>query len=202
MTLFSKTNLCVMSMELIFVLVFIKCINVPFYIGADWEFIGWSKLFQVLCSARNLIAIGCVIGAGWSESVYWLLRHEIKGSPSSISSRISNVKNKDVEYLSLLFTILTIVSFDFDNYRDITVFLIVFFLYCVLLTNTEWYATDPILRLRGLHLYSGDSKNLPKETMFLSFETIIPSSDEITRSYQKISETVYWLYPTSATNKN
>lgn len=193
MTLFSKTNLCVMSMELIFVLVFIKCINIPFYIGADWEFIGWSKLLHVLCSARNFIAICCVVGIAWSESVYWHLRYKLKGSPSSISTKISNVENKDVEYLSLLFTILTIISFDFGDYRDIAVFLVVFCIYCVLLTGTDWYATNPILRLRGLHLYSGDPQKLPKETLFLSFETI-PSTKEVTRSYQKISETVYWLY--------
>ena len=196
MRLISKTNLCIMSLELIFILVFIKSIDLPFYFGPDWEFIGWSSLLSQLCNFRNIIAVCCVIGIVWSESVYWHLRHRLKGSPSSIPAKITNIKNKDVEYMSLLFTILTIVSFNFDDMRDIIIFLIIFFIYCVLLKCTDWFASDPVLHLRGLHLYSGEFRNLSQETTFISFENI-RSGQEINRSYQKISSTVYWLYPQS-----
>lgn len=194
MNFLNKTNLCIMSMELIFILVFIKAIDVPIYFGQDWEFIGWSNLF--LYRPGNVISALCLLGVMWSEVVYWQLRHKVKGSPTTISGKISNVVNKDVEYLSLLFTILTVVSFDLGDMRDVAVFIVVLLLYYVLLKSTDWYATDPILRLRGLHLYSGETAHMPKGTIFLSFEEI-SSGQDLFRPYQKISKTVYWLYDKS-----
>ena len=156
MKLLSKTNLCIMSMELIFILAFVKSINIPVYFGSDWEFVGWSNLF--LQHPGNFVAFFCLIGLIWSQCVYWTLRHKLKGSPDTLPVRICNIENKDAEYLSLLFTILTIVSFDFSNIRDIIVY------------------------------------KLPKNTIFLSYGEI-PLDNEIVRSYQKISRTVYWLCP-------
>lgn len=192
MKLINKTNLCVMSMELIFILAFIKSIDIPVYFGPDWEFVGWGNLF--LDRPRNFVALFCLLGFLWSQCVYWMLRHKLKGSPDTLPVKIQNIENKDAEYMSLLFTILTIVSFDFSNIRDIIVFAIVFVLYCVLLKRTDWYAASPILALKGFRLYGGETDKLPKETIFLSYGEI-PLDEEIVRSFQKISRTVYWLCP-------
>ena len=192
MKLINKTNLCTMSMELIFILAFIKSIDVPVYFGSDWEFIGWGNLF--LDRPRNFVALFCLLGFLWSQCVYWMLRHKLKGSPDTLPVKIQNIENKDAEYMSLLFTILTIVSFDFNNIRDIIVFAVIFILYCVLLRRTDWFAASPILALKGFHLYAGETDKLPKGTMFLTYGEI-PLDNEIVRSYQKISRTVYWLYP-------
>lgn len=192
MKLINKTNLCIMSMELIFILAFIKSIDIPVYFGPDWEFVGWGNLF--LDRPRNFVALFCLLGFLWSQYVYWMLRHKLKGSPDTLPVKIQNIENKDAEYMSLLFTILTIVSFDFSNIRDIIVFAIVFVLYCVLLKRTDWYAASPILALKGFHLYAGETDKLPKGTMFLTYGEI-PFNPEIVRTYQKISETGYWLFP-------
>lgn len=192
MKLINKTNLCIMSMELIFILAFIKSIDIPVYFGPDWEFIGWSNLFLV--RPGNFIALFSLLGFMWSQGVYWMLHHKLKGSPDTLPIQIRNIENKDAEYMSLLFTILTIVSFDFSNIRDIIVFAIVFVLYCVLLKRTDWYAASPILALKGFRLYGGETDKLPKETIFLSYGEI-PLDEEIVRSFQKISRTVYWLCP-------
>lgn len=192
MKLINKTNLCIMSMELIFILAFVKSIDIPVYLGFDWEFIGCSNLF--LARPGNFVALFSLLGFVWSQCVYWALRHKLKGSPDTLPIKISNIENKDVEYMSLLFTILTIVSFDFNNIRDIIVFAVIFILYCVLLRRTDWFAASPILALKGFHLYAGKTDQLPKGTMFLTYGEI-PFNPEIVRTYQKISETVYWLYP-------
>lgn len=192
MKLINKTNLCIMSMELIFILAFVKSINIPVYFGSDWEFVGWSNLFLV--RPGNFIALFSLLGFMWSQGVYWTLRHKLKGSPDTLPIKIRNIENKDVEYMSLLFTILTIVSFDFNNIRDIIVFAVIFILYCVLLRRTDWFAASPILALKGFYLYAGETDKLPKGTMFLTYGEI-PFNPEIVRTYQKISETVYWLYP-------
>lgn len=192
MKLINKTNLCIMSMELIFILAFIKSIDIPVYFGPDWEFIGWSNLFLV--RPGNFIALFSLLGFMWSQGVYWMLHHKLKGSPDTLPIQIRKIENKDAEYMSLLFTILTIVSFDFSNIRDIIVFAIVFVLYCVLLKRTDWYAASPILALKGFRLYGGETDKLPKETIFLSYGEI-PLDEEIVRSFQKISKTVYWLCP-------
>lgn len=192
MKLLSKTNLCIMSMELIFILAFVKSINIPVYFGSDWEFVGWSNLFLV--RPGNFIALFSLLGFMWSQGVYWTLRHKLKGSPDTLPIKIRNIENKDVEYMSLLFTILTIVSFDFNNIRDIIVFAVIFILYCVLLRRTDWFAASPILALKGFHLYAGKTDQLPKGTLFLTNEEISPDTD-VTRPYLQISKTVCWLYP-------
>lgn len=192
MKLISKTNLCVMSMELIFILAFVKSIDIPVYLGSDWEFVGWSEFFGG--RPRNFVALLCLIGLMWSQGVFWALRHKLKGSPDTLPVRITNIRSKDAEYMSLLFTILTIVSFDFSNVRDIIVFAVIFLLYCVILKRTDWYAASPILALKGFHLYAGETKKMPKDTLFLTYG-VIPLDQESVQSYQKISNTVYWLYP-------
>lgn len=192
MKLINKTNLCVMSMELIFILAFIKSIDIPVYFGTDWEFVGWGSLF--LDRPRNFVALFCLLGFLWSQCVYWMLCHKLKGSPDTLPIKITNIENKDAEYMSLLFTILTIVSFDFGNIRDIIVFAVIFLMYCVILKRTDWYAASPILALKGFRLYGGETDKLPKGTLFLTNEEISPDTD-VTRPYQQISKTVYWLYP-------
>ena len=192
MKLINKTNLCIMSMELIFILAFIKSVDIPIYLGPDWEFIGWRNLF--LARPRNFVALFCLLGFLWSRCVYRLLLHKLKGSPNTLPIKIQNIESKDAEYMSLLFTILTIVSFDFSNVRDIIVFVAIFILYCVLLKRTDWYAASPILALKGFHLYAGETDKLPKGTLFLTNEEISLDTDVI-QSYQQISKTVYWLYP-------
>lgn len=181
-----------MSMELIFILAFIKSVDIPIYFGSDWEFIGWSNLF--LHHPGNFVALLCTMGLIWSQCVSWALRHKLKGSPDTLPIQIRNIENKDAEYMSLLFTILTIVSFDFGNIRDIIVFAVIFILYCVILKRTDWYAASPILALKGFRLYGGETDKLPKGTLFLTNEEISPDTD-VTRPYQQISKTVYWLYP-------
>lgn len=193
MKLINKTNLCVMSMELIFTLAFVKSVDIPVYFGLDWEFIGWRNL--LLARPGNFVALFCLLGFLWSRCVYRLLRHKLKGSPDTLPIKIHNIENKDTEYMSLLFTILTIVSFDFSNIRDIIVFAVVFFIYCVILTRTDWYAASPILALKGFHLYAGETNKLPQDTIFLSYGEIPIEEGEIIRPFQKISKTVYWLYP-------
>lgn len=189
----NKTNLCMMSMELIFILVFIKAIDLPIYIGSDWEFIGWYMLKECICEFRNVIAILCFFCVIWSEAAYQIFKHQLKGSPTTIADTFRNVKNKDVEYLSLLLTILTVVCFDFSSLRDILIFVIVFVLYWIITIHTDLFATNPLLRCRGMHLYSATADNIKDEVMFLSFEDLKPSQN-VNRQYKVISKHVYVLY--------
>lgn len=189
-----------MSMELIFILVFIKAIDFPVYFGFDWEFIGWESLLGYLCESRNIIAILCAAGVIWSEAAYGLFRYQLKGTPNSIPDTLKNVENKDVEYLSLLLTIITIVCFDFGNLRDIIIFVIVYILYWIITIHTELYATNPLLRFRGMHLYTATADKIGEGTMFLSYENIKPGQDVI-RQYKKISKHVYVLYTPQVNKK-
>ena len=189
----NKISLCVMSMELIFLLVFIKAINFPVYFGSDWEFIGLESMLGYLCELMNIIAILCVAGVIWGEVAYGLFRYQLKGTPNSIPDTLKNVENKDVEYLSLLLTIITIVCFDFGSLRDIIIFVIVFVLYWIITIHTELYATNPLLRFRGMHLYTATSDKIGEGTMFLSYENLKPGQD-VNRPYKKISKHVYVLY--------
>lgn len=187
-------------MELIFVLVFIKAIDLPIYIGSGWEFIGWDMLKEFVCEFRNIIAMLCVIGIIWGEIAYILFKHQLKGSPTTIADTLRNVKNKDVEYLSLLLTILTVACFDFSSLRDVLIFVIVFVLYWIITIHTELYVTNPLLRCRGMHLYSATTDMIRDEVMLLSFEELKPLQD-VNRQYKIISKHVYVLYPPKTKEK-
>ena len=84
----NRTNLCMMSMELMFLLVFIKAIDVPIFLGLDWEFIGWDNVLRLLFIPRNIIAVLCFIGIVWSEIAYQIFRYKLKGSPTTISENL------------------------------------------------------------------------------------------------------------------
>lgn len=66
----NKINLCIMSMELIFVLVFIKSVEIPIYLGMDYEFIGWQKVGELFLLPWNIIAVLCIVGFLWSEIMF------------------------------------------------------------------------------------------------------------------------------------
>lgn len=42
-----KIELYFMSLSLLFFLLIIKSINIPIYIGSNWEFVGWEYLLPV-----------------------------------------------------------------------------------------------------------------------------------------------------------
>lgn len=195
----NRTNLCMMSMELMFLLVFIKAIDVPVYLGLDWEFIGWENVLGLFTMPRNIIALLCVIGIAWSEIAYLIFRYKLKGSPTTISEKLNNVVNKDVEYISFLLSIVTIICFDFGSIRDLTIFVIVFVLYWIISIHTELYATNPLLRVRKMHLYSATVVSIGEEALFLSFEDL-KQGETVNRQYKKISKHVYVLY-TPITNR-
>ena len=95
--------------------------------------------------------------------------------------------------MSLLLTILTVVCFDFSSLRDILIFVIVFVLYWIITIHMDLFATNPLLRCRGMHLYSATADNIKDEVMFLSFEDLKPSQN-VNRQYKVISKHVYVLY--------
>lgn len=188
----NKINLCIMSMELIFVLVFIKSVEIPIYLGMDYEFIGWQKVGELFLLPRNIIAVLCIVGFLWSEIMFLYFKYWIKGSPDSISIEIDSIKNNNVEYLSLLGSIIAIVRFDFGNTRDLWMFAIIFVLYCVISVNAELYVRNPLLRYRGVHLYTGKTSFLSQENpIFLSLNELQYKTE---RQYKQISRSVYWIY--------
>ena len=107
--------------------------------------------------------------------------------------------NKDVEELIFLLSIVTIICFDFGSIRDLTIFVIVFVLYWIISIHTELYATNPLLRVRKMHLYSATVVSIGEEALFLSFEDL-KQGEAVNRQYKKISKHVYVLY-TPITNR-
>lgn len=102
--------------------------------------------------------------------------------------------------MSLLLTILTVACFDFSSLRDVLIFVIVFVLYWIITIHTELYVTNPLLRCRGMHLYSATTDMIRDEVMFLSFEELKPLQD-VNRQYKIISKNVYVLYPPKTKEK-
>lgn len=94
--------------------------------------------------------------------------------------------------MSLLGSIIAIVRFDFGNTRDLWMFAIIFVLYCVISVNAELYARNPLLRYRGVHLYTGKTSFLSQENpIFLSLNELQYKTE---RQYKQISRSVYWIY--------
>lgn len=49
-----KIELYFMSLSLLFFLLIIKSINIPIYIGPNWEFVGWEYLLYKKYSHNNM----------------------------------------------------------------------------------------------------------------------------------------------------
>lgn len=146
-----KIELYFMSLSLLFFLLIIKSINIPIYIGPNWEFVGWEYLLY-----KNIPTIICLICLLVSMLCKKRFLNSLKGN-KDLPCTIEKIKNANYEYLTFLTTyIIPLICFDLGIIRDCLLLFVLLVLLGQLFIKTNLYYQNPSLALMGFNIYTAD----------------------------------------------
>lgn len=146
-----KIRFYIMSLWLLFVLIFLLTIDVPIYFGDDAKFIGIIPLLT-----RNVLPILSLLFASVGLIGVKKTEYEWKGVTNP-PYKIKNVRNENYEYLTFLTTyIIPLICIDLGNIRYVVVLGILLVLIGFIFIKMDLYYGNPTLALLGYHLYRVD----------------------------------------------
>ena len=146
-----KIRFYVMSLWLLFVLIFLLTIDIPIYFGEDARFIGFIPLLS-----RNILPVVSIILAALGLLGVRKTEYEWKGVTNP-PYRIKTVRNENYEYLTFLTTyIIPLICIDLENIRYVIVLGVLLVLIGFIFVKMDLYYGNPTLALLGYHLYRVD----------------------------------------------
>lgn len=186
-----KFKLFSISLIAIWIVLFVKNIDIPIYIGPDPVFVGWNRII----SYRNFIAIGSGVMFIVASLSIVDLKYNLKGSPDGLAIKIETFENKNCDYINTLATIITFASMiivQTETFRDflISLFLIALIIICYWKTNL--YYSNPIFAILGYNLYilKSEKTEIPNNSIVI-IDNQLKKDDYV--SYYHISDNVYFL---------
>ena len=185
----NKIGLLYISILPVWIVLFVKNVDVPINFHQNWQFVGLDRLF----SYRNFVAIASSIMTIIGVFSLHQLRHRTKGSPDRLSEAVTIINNRNYEYTNTLATIVTIlgvVLVSVDTLRDFLIFsiLMVFIIVCYL--NTNLYYSNPIFAALGFRLYTINGNSIPDESIAI-YRGDLKDNSHV--KYFHISDNVYYL---------
>ena len=148
-----KFKLFSISLVFVWIILFVKNIDIPVYLGPDPVFVGWKRLL----SYGNLIALVSFIMFIVALLAWHQLNHRLKGSPSTLKTRISSVHDRSFDYVNTLATVTTLVSIILvptDTLREFLIFMLLMAAITVCYLKTNLYYSNPIFAALGYRLYT------------------------------------------------
>jgi hypothetical protein len=183
-----KIGLFILSLWLLFLLIIIITVKVPFCFTGDCEFVGWSYLAK-----NNIIPIFCVFAILIGLISFLDFRFQTQGTPE-LSFKIKESENIDYEHLTFLTTyIIPLVCFQFENFRYIITFIIILFVIGLIYIRTDLFYANPTLAILGFRIYkvSGEFRNGEiRRDRILITKNVLNTDDRI--KYFKLDERIYY----------
>jgi len=183
-----KIGLFFLSLWLLFLLIIIITAEIPFCLGENCEFVGWTYLLKI-----NIIPIFCIIALKVGFISFFDFRFQMKGTPE-LSVKITEIENIDYEHLTFLTTyIIPLVCFQFENLRYILTFIIILFVIGLIYIRTDLFYANPTLAILGFRIYkiSGEfRKGEIRTEKILITKNKLQLNDRI--KYFKLDERIYY----------
>lgn len=150
-----KYKFYLMSLWLLFVLIFVLTVDIPISFSPDAKFIGVGPLLK-----RNWLAFCSLLLAGLGGFFAVKVRREWKGVTNP-PYEIATIENVNYEYLAFLTTyIIPLVCIDLSNIRYVIVLAVLLVIMGFLFVRMNLYYGNPILALMGYRLYRVQIKEL------------------------------------------
>ncbi|MBO5715199.1 MAG: hypothetical protein J6S23_02255 [Clostridia bacterium] len=150
-----KIEFYILSLWLLFVLVFLLSIDIPISFDTEAEFIGLLPLIK-----RNWLAIISLFMMLMGMVITTKLKHKVKGAHYPPAEVVS-IKNENYEYLTFLTTyIIPLICIDFSETRYVIVFGVLLIIIGSIFVKMDLYLGNPTLALLGYHLYRIEAKNV------------------------------------------
>ena len=148
-----KVELYILSLWLLFFLLFANKIEFPIYYGENCHYIGTWQLLKT-----NWIPAICVIGMVYGFYAYWSFKYKVIKSSTQGPWQIEEIENISFENLGFLATyIIPLLCFDLDFHldegRNAIMMLLVLIAIGAVYIKANLYYTNPSLALMNFRVY-------------------------------------------------
>jgi hypothetical protein len=183
-----KVGLYVISLWLLFLLVIIITIKIPFCWGDNCHFIG---IYQF--NAGIVIPLICLFFLLWGIYEFKRFKFDIEGS-TNIPFKLIKVESINYEHLTFLATyIIPLVTFDFESVRYLIVLTLLLVFMGIIYIKTDLFYANPSLALLGFHIYKADGlfkNNDTRENIIIITRSKLNKTERV--SYIKLDERIYY----------
>jgi len=183
-----KVGLYVISLWLLFLLVIIITIKIPFCWGDNCHFIGFNQLNTAI-----VIPFICLVFLLWGIYEFKRFKFDIEGS-TNIPFKLVKVESINYEHLTFLATyIIPLVTFDFESVRYLIVLALLLVFMGVIYIKTDLFYANPSLALLGFHIYKADGLfkgDDTRENIIIITRSKLSKNERV--SYIKLDERIYY----------
>ena len=146
-----KIQFYLMSLCLLFVLIFLLTIDIPVSFAPNAKFIGFEQLLK-----RNWVALSSLILVFVGLLCAFIIKRKWAGL-SNPPHTIKTIKNENYEYLTFLTTyIIPLICVDLSEIRYICVLVVLLILIGFIFVKMDLYYGNPTLALMGYKLYRAE----------------------------------------------
>ena len=186
-----KFKLFSISLFAVWLVLFVKNVDVPLCFGRDCAFVGWHRLITY----RNIVAFASLIMMIVSLLSLHQLFHRLKGSPDGLTTIVTNISDRGFDYINTLATLVTLFSVilvPVNSLRDFIVFVLLIVVICICFLKTNLYYSNPLFAALGYRIYTvdSDSDKLPNGSVVI-FRGLLKDSARV--KFYGISDNVYYL---------
>lgn len=154
----NKFKLFSISLIAMWVVLLVKNVDIPVYFGTDAQFVGFGRLLTY----GNVIALISFVMLAIALYSIHQLNHRLKGSPDSLTITLTAVKDRSVEYVNVLSTVVTLISVILvptESLRDFIVFILLMTVIGICFVRTNLYYSNPLFAALGYHIYTVGSNS-------------------------------------------
>ncbi len=139
-----KFQLYILSLWLLFILLFINKVSFPICFEKNFMFIGFYELLR-----SNIIPVISILMVFLGFIFYLRFKYIIDGN-HSLPEKINKIENVNWEHLTFLTTyIIPFVTFNFNEERNGLIFFLLLLIIGLIYLKTNMFYTNPTLALLG-----------------------------------------------------
>jgi len=182
-----KIQLYILSLWLLFALLLINKIQIPFCFS-NCEFIGIKELLKL--NIIPIISFLFIISGFW---FYYRFKFIIVKGAKSLPEQIETIENINWEHLTFLVTyVIPLLSFDLDfnlsKERNGLMFFLVLIVIGMIYVKTNMFYNNPTLAILGYHIYKLNTTN--KKNIVIISKEVLQEDDWI--KHKHISDNIYF----------
>lgn len=173
-----KVEFYILSLWLLFALIFLLTVDIPISFSRDAQFVGIIPLLQ-----RNWLALLSLFMVLTGIKIMSKLKHRFEGV-NNPPTEITSIKSENYEYLTFLTTyIIPLICIDLDKIRYVIVLGILLVIIGSVFVKMDLYLGNPTLALLGYRLYRVEVKGISS-----SDGIVIISKDKL-----KVGSSIKWI---------
>lgn len=168
-----KYKFYIMSLWLLFVLIFLLTVDIPVSFAPDAEFIGFRSLLK-----RNWLAL-CSLSFAFLGLCFAVQTKRKWSGAANPPHIITEIRSENYEYLTFLTTyIIPLICIDLKNIRYVIVLAVLLVMIGFIFVKIELYYGNPTLAMMGYRLYRAEISGVdaPDGVVLISSERLSKDS--------------------------